>query len=212
MTVKDISNKTFGQLTAIKPVDRPIGVKNGTYWECLCKCGSLHITTLNRLQSGKSDSCGCLSKEKWKIAATTHGLSKHPIIKVWRGMLIRCNDPNNKRYKNYGERGINVCADWLIFEKFAEDMLSSYKNGLTLDRIDNNQGYSKINCRWVDLKIQANNKTSNVKYCYKNQLKTISEIIEEENLSLSYGTIWARIHHLKWDLITALTKPTRRNS
>lgn len=209
MTIKNIANQTFGQLTAIKLVDRPVGVKNGTYWECLCKCGSMHKTTLNRLQSGKSNNCGCLSKEKWKTAATTHGLSKHPIRKVWEAMLDRCTNPSNKRYKNYGGRNINVCVDWLSLEKFAEDMLSSYKKGLTLDRINNDQGYSKVNCRWVDLKVQANNRTSNVKYEYKNQLKTISEIIKEENLSLSYGTIWARVNQSKWDLVTAIETPIR---
>ncbi len=143
MAIKDITGKTFGLLTAIKSTDRPVDVKNGTYWECLCKCGSKHNTTLNSLQSGKSSSCGCLSKEKWKLAATKHGLSNHPIRKVWEAMLDRCTNPKNKRYKNYGERGIKVCVEWLDLEAFAEDMLPFYKKGLTLDRIDNNQGYSK---------------------------------------------------------------------
>lgn len=209
MPIKNIAGQTFGLLTAVKQIDRPLGVKNGTYWECYCACSSTHKATLNNLQSGKVDSCGCLSKQKWKIAATTHGLSRHPINKVWEGMIDRCKNPANKRYANYGGRGITVCDKWQTLEGFAEDMLVSYEEGLTLDRIDNNQCYTKENCRWTNAKVQANNKTSNVKYEYKGSLKTIAEIIEEENLQLSYSTIWARIHQSGWGLIEAITTPLR---
>jgi hypothetical protein len=90
------------------------------------------------------------------VLNTTHGKSKAPIYPLWQGMLDRCNNPSNSRYARYGGRGIAVCDEWLDFAKFYADM-GDCPPGKSLDRKDNNHGYSKDNCRWATAKEQASN-------------------------------------------------------
>lgn len=79
------------------------------------------------------------------------------IYKLWAGMIQRCYNPNTNRFKNYGGRGIEVCERWRDFRNFYNDMGLKPK-GMSLDRIDNNKGYSPENCRWSSHTIQARNK------------------------------------------------------
>jgi hypothetical protein len=76
-------------------------------------------------------------------------------------MKSRCLNPNNKKYKNYGGRGIKVCDEWLHdFQAFYDWAMSrGYEEGLTLDRVDNDRAYCPENCRWTDWKTQANNRS-----------------------------------------------------
>lgn len=87
----------------------------------------------------------------------THGLSGHILYAKWVNMMHRCYSKNNKRYFDWGGRGITVCDRWHNVANFIEDMYPSYINGLTLDRIDNDKGYSKENCRWVEDVVQKRN-------------------------------------------------------
>jgi hypothetical protein len=72
-------------------------------------------------------------------------------------MIQRCNNQKHKYYNDYGARGITVCDEWLDINNFINDMFPSYQEGLSIDRIDNNKGYSKDNCRWTTKSIQARN-------------------------------------------------------
>jgi hypothetical protein len=92
-----------------------------------------------------------------KKTTKKHGLSGHRIYKIWSSMLHRCYNPNNKRYSDWGGRGINVCNEWHDVKNFIVDMYPTYKEGLSLDRIDNDKGYSKENCRWVEDVVQKRN-------------------------------------------------------
>jgi hypothetical protein len=87
-----------------------------------------------------------------------HGMAKHPIYFVWQTMRQRCSNPKRLDYKYYGGEGKEVCEKWEKFETFRDDMLSTWKPGLTLDRIDNNKGYFPNNCRWVTRAQQAQNR------------------------------------------------------
>ena len=84
----------------------------------------------------------------------THGLSGHILYAKWVNMMHRCY---NKRYFDWGGRGITVCDRWHSVANFIEDMYPSYINGLSLDRKDNDKGYSKDNCRWVEDVVQKRN-------------------------------------------------------
>lgn len=88
-----------------------------------------------------------------------HGLTNTKLYGVWHTMKSRCFNPNNKKYKNYGGRGITVCDEWRHdFQAFYDWAMShGYEEGLTLDRVDNDRGYCPENCRWADWKTQANN-------------------------------------------------------
>lgn len=114
-----------------------------------CFCGETFNAQIQLVNSKKIKSCGCLK--------TTHGLTNHRLYYVWHQMIDRCNNKNNKRYENYGGRGIKVCNEWHNVQNFINDMYSSYQEGLSLDRKDVNGNYEKINCRWVSNNVQARN-------------------------------------------------------
>ena len=86
------------------------------------------------------------------------------LYRIWTSILYRCTKPENKQYKNYGGRGITICDEWMDFNKFACDIYQGSQEGLHLDRIDNNKGYCKENCRWASPKVNHRNKRNNRYY------------------------------------------------
>lgn len=158
----DLTNKVFGRLTAIKIVENK---KKGAYWLCQCKCGNTTVVRNDKLLDGTTSSCGCYKKEYITTKNKTHalGLSRTPIYKRYRTMLQRCYYQKNTRIKKYyyQDRGITVCDEWLGNNGFINFYNWAMQNGfspnLTIDRIDNNKGYSPDNCRWVDYKTQRAN-------------------------------------------------------
>ena len=142
MKAIDLTGQRFGRLVA---VDR--APKRGRHlcWNCVCDCGNTNVASTCDLRTGNSKSCGCGNKE----ACSTHGMTGTPEHQAWTGMKQRCTNEKSLAYDNYGGRGIFVCDEWLnSFEKFYEDM-GSRTDGMSLDRIDTNDGYYKDNCRWA---------------------------------------------------------------
>lgn len=192
---------TFGRLSVIK---KHSGGKN-SIWECLCECGNTAFVSTPNLKSGNTRSCGCLNQELSASRNSTHGHSKgyrpSKLYNTWLLMLKRCNNPSDKRYSDYGGRGIKVCEEWTKFENFARDMGEPEKN-LTLDRIDNNIGYCKENCRWANRITQSRNKRSNYLITYGDETKPLVEW--SEITGIKPDTISARIKRYGWPINKAL--------
>jgi hypothetical protein len=133
-------------------------------WECRCDCGGTKHVIGSSLKRGATRSCGCLNNERrserFTKMNTTHGMRFHPLHRVWGSMLSRCLNSQHQAYPNYGGRGITVCDRWQGpsgFPNFVSDM-GPRPDGLTLDRINNDQGYEPGNCRWTTWKVQQSNR------------------------------------------------------
>jgi hypothetical protein len=111
--------------------------------EMKCQCGNVKFQRYSRIKSGKVKSCGCVNKMR------THGMSKTNLYAMWNSLRYRCDNPKDNRYHRYGGRGITYDNKWKTFKGFYEDMGPTYKEGLQIDRINNNGNYTKENCKWV---------------------------------------------------------------
>ena len=174
----DLKGQQFGRLTVISFAGTD---KNGkALWNCQCECGNKTTVRLDKLSNGETKSCGCIRREKTRKRATTHGNSKKRLYRIWCGILHRTGNENAIEYDRYGGRGIYICKEWKeSFEEFEKWALENgYTGKLTIDRMDNDKGYSPENCRWTDWKTQENNKSNVKKYEYKGELKTITELAE----------------------------------
>lgn len=158
----DISNKKFNRLTAI---ERDFSkTRPEPYWLFKCECGEVTSVIKNVVMTGKVKSCGCWhrdeSRERMVEMNTTHGLSGTNTYSIWQGIKDRCLNPDSAAYVNYGGRGITICDRWLDYLNFLEDMGDRPKD-MSIDRINNEKGYSPDNCKWSTRLEQNNNRRTN---------------------------------------------------
>lgn len=203
--MNNIIGDKYGRLTIVREDG-----KRGKFrmWLCECECGGQKRTTIYDLKSGKTKSCGCLSREVLIKRNTRHGLSDTRIYDIWLGMMKRCYNPKTEFYYIYGGRGITVCERWKTFINFYNDTISTYEDGLSIDRFPNPNGnYEPNNFRWATQEEQANNKTTSVFLTYNGKTLTISQWAKE--VGISQGLIGSRLIR-GWDVERALTLPIQK--
>lgn len=197
---RDLTGKRFGRLEVVGFGEkRKSGKRMRMYWNCRCDCGNRILSRTDSLTSGNVKSCGCLKEEQDSINLATNHSHKLTDTQAWNtyySMKSRCNDRNNKSYKNYGGRGIGICREWedsfVAFAEWAQD--NGMKKGLQIDRINNNEGYSPENCRWVTPKENSRNRRSNLMIEHNGELVTLVEY--SEILNIPYKEAHKKYSHL----------------
>lgn len=207
---KSYIGKKFGRLTVLALCPE---LKKAPYWKeyCVvrCDCGRLKIVFLDSILSNKTTSCGCYAKERASLVNTKHGytITRPRLYRIWENMRSRCNYTRNSSYKNYGGRGIKVYEQWSNYELFRSWALANgYKDTLTLDRIDVNGDYCPKNCRWITIRQQQRNKSTNHLLTLGGKTQCVVDWCEE--LNLNPNTLHKRLR-MGWSVEKALLTPTK---
>lgn len=181
----------FGHLTVVDATVKYIETKTNRLKAVMCECDCYNHTrklvSIYHLASGHTTSCGCVRNQ-------THKLSHTKIYQQYYGMRKRCEYPKNNEYERYGGRGIRVCQEWMdSFESFYDWAIANgYKEGLSVERIDNDGDYSPSNCRLIPMSEQQQNKSNSIHLSYKGccyGLKKWAEVT-----GIKYTTLLKRYH------------------
>lgn len=181
---RDLSGEKYGRLKVINKTNDNVGLDAD--YLCLCDCGRSIIKTQQYLINNKIPSCGCARKN-----AVPHDADRDRLKRIYNGMINRCYNKNSDSYKYYGKKGIVVCEWWLSeggFDSFCRWALANgYSNDLTIDRINVYGNYTPRNCRWADIKTQANNTTKTHTIEYNGELMGMKEFAEK--MGLNYAKV-----------------------
>ena len=196
---QDLGGQKFGRLTVV-------GFLGDKKWCCKCDCGNYKSVNASKLKSGRTRSCGCFKIQSTRERRSTHrhtaGRVVSRIYSIWNNMKRRCYNPKSPNYSYYGGRGITVCDSWHVFENFLADM-GEPPSGMTLERIENNVGYCRENCRWATKSEQANNRRSNRILEFDGKSQTMAQWAEETGIK--WGTLYNRLRS-GWPIERVLTK------
>jgi hypothetical protein len=210
----DLSGYRFGRLT-VAGRDGYVG-NHQVAWVCRCDCGGETRTTSTKLKSGHTQSCGCLQKERASEVQNIHGLcadGRHPLLNTYTAMIGRCHRETSQDFATYGARGIAVCDRWRFgegektgFQCFVEDMGPRPSKRHTIDRENNERGYSPDNCRWATPTDQARNRRSNTTVVVDGKRVSLRSFCQKHNLR--YEVIQWRLKE-GFSLDRAITQPLR---
>lgn len=206
----DLTGQRFGRLVVVGRADPPRDWRQKARWRCICDCGREVEVFGYNLSNGNTTSCGCLRVERVIAASTTHGQSYSRLYSIWKNMHTRCENPHSTHYDNYGGRGISVCEEWHDFANFMQwAERTGYREDLTLDRIDVNEGYNPVNCRWITMREQNRNKHNNINITYHGVTRCLSDWAA--TLGINMKTLWHRIFRYHWDVERAFTTPVQKH-
>lgn len=173
------------------------GKRNSRRLKVKCICGTVKYRLLSELRYGNSKSCGC--------SIIKHGESNKKITKeykTWIRIRRRCDSNYSINFNEYGKRGIKYCKRWNKYKNFLKDIGRAPSNEHSIERIDNDKGYFKENCKWATPIEQANNRRSNKFIRAFGEEKTMAQWARD--LGINYSTLKDRIYR-KWPVEKALT-------
>ena len=203
----DLKGHVYGYLTVLSRAS----ATGQARWNCTCQCGKQSVVPGYDLRKGLVKSCGCFRSETTAKRSLKHGHSKTNSrsreYNTWINMRNRCYRTSNLDYPRYGALGITVCDRWNnSFENFYADMGNRPANH-SIDRINSSGNYEQSNCRWADIKMQANNRKNVRLITYNGKTQPLAVWCIE--LNLNHRTIRSRIYENGWDEIKALTTPIK---
>lgn len=214
---KLIQGNKYNMLTILSEADphTTSGGNKHRVANCICDCGTKCSIRISPILSGTTKSCGCYSRrlasDSAKVRNTKHGSYSKPEYNVYRAMLKRCLNANNKAYKDYGGRGITVCERWMqSYENFITDMGERPSNLYSIDRINVDGNYEPDNCRWATRSEQARNQRNNVLITYDGETKCVSEWALTVGISVS--ALYYRYCIAKWSAEDTLTLTLNHNN
>jgi hypothetical protein len=183
--------------------------KKDRMWLFECICGVRREVSERAVRRGCSRSCGCLKADINRRRAYVHGMYGHKLYGVYKHMINRCHKRKDRDYKWYGARGIRVCNEWKKDRAkfFVWALSNGYKEGLHLERTNNNKGYSPANCVWATRKTNMNNTRRNRFLTWKGQRLTFSQW--SKVFGFKYWVIGSRIN-AGWSVEDALTRPVMK--
>lgn len=202
----DLTGQRFGRLVV---VERLVERSNylSPYWVCKCDCGNEARVLIGNLRNGNSTSCGCGRKEAALASNTTHGMRHTSEYKIWLGIKVRCYNEKHHSYENYGAKGITMSDSWRkSFEAFYRDMGPRPSSKHSVERRENNKGYSKDNCYWATTIEQGNNRRNNILYERNGETKTLAEWCRL--LGRKYRRVYYRMKRDGWSFEKAIDTPT----
>lgn len=198
--LKDLTGQVFGRWTV---VSRSANDANRqAQWNCTCTCGASKVVNGGNLRTGKSVSCGCFKDEATSARSKTHGMSDSRTFRIWANMITRTTNENFARRSDYADRGIGVCVEWASFSAFLSAMGECPSESHSIDRINNDLGYSPENCRWATAIEQANNTRSNNRVSLGGETRTLAEW--SRATGINYSTLRNRVNRSKMSAEDAL--------
>lgn len=183
---------------------------------CTCSCGTAKEVRCYHLLSGKTSSCGCLSRDTTRSCLTKHGYATyramHPLYCLWLGIKSRCLNPSSPAFVNYGGRGVTVCDEWMANAvAFIHWCLENgWERGKEIDRIDNNSGYAPHNCRFVTRRTNSRNRRGNKIVSAFGENKLVCEWAEDGRAKAKAATIYARLNS-GWNPEEAISCPAKHS-
>lgn len=200
-STKKIIGKKFGGLLILSWISKgEILVR--------CDCGKEYPTQMHSVKINKNGCKECSNKKYTPPPQITHGKTKTKEYYTWRAIRSRCRNPKNKCFSVYGGRGITVDPSWNTFEQFYRDMGDAPTKLHSIDRIDNNKGYSKGNCRWATVEEQARNKRTTVRIEIDGIVQCQKDWCQE--FKKHEGMVLDRTKRLGWNLRDALFTPAHK--